>query len=48
MNFMEFMSDEYFTLKATHSFNGAILNKIPLLKRLKLREIISLKMLYGR
>ncbi|MCO6500322.1 MAG: carboxypeptidase-like regulatory domain-containing protein [Vicingus serpentipes] len=48
MNFMEFMSDEYITIKATHSFNGAILNKIPLLKRLKWREIIALKMLYGR
>lgn len=48
MNFMEFMSDEYASLKITHSFNGIILNRIPLLKHLKLREIASLKFLYGR
>ncbi|MBI2281256.1 MAG: carboxypeptidase-like regulatory domain-containing protein [Bacteroidetes bacterium] len=47
MNFMEFMSDEYASLKITHSFNGVILNRIPLLKHLKLREIASLKLLYG-
>ena len=48
MNFMEFMSDEYISLKATHSFNGAIFNRIPLFKRLKLREIVTCKILYGR
>lgn len=48
MNFMEFMSDEYASLKITHDFNGVIFNRIPLFKRLKLREIASLKLLYGR
>ena len=48
MNFMEFMSDEYASLKITHSFNGTIFNRIPLFKRLKLREVVSLKLLYGR
>ncbi len=48
MNFMEFMSDEYASLKITHNFNGAIFNRIPLFKRLKFREIASLKLLYGR
>ncbi len=48
MNFMEFLSDEYTSIKITHNFNGAILNKIPLLKRLKWREIISFKALVGR
>lgn len=48
MNFMEFMSDEYASLKITHSFNGVILNRIPLLKHLKLREVASLKFMYGR
>lgn len=48
MNFMEFMSDEYASLKVTHNFNGAIFNRIPLFKHLKLREIVSCKLLYGR
>lgn len=48
MNFMEFMSDEYVSLKVTHNFNGTILNRIPLIKHLKFREIITCKVLYGR
>jgi len=48
MNFMEFMSDEYVSFKITHNFNGFILNKIPLIRHLKWREIISAKILYGR
>ena len=47
MNFMEFLSDEYTSLKVTHYFNGFIFNKLPLFKRLKLREVVSLKALYG-
>lgn len=47
MNFMEFLSDEYTSAKVTHYFNGFIFNKIPLFKRLKLREVVSFKALYG-
>ncbi len=47
MNFMEFISDEYASVKATHYFNGFIFNKIPLLKKLKWREVLSVKALYG-
>ena len=47
MNFMEFISDEYTSLKITHYFNGFVFNKIPLFKRLKWREVISFKALYG-
>ncbi|MCB0409192.1 MAG: hypothetical protein KDD29_03175, partial [Flavobacteriales bacterium] len=47
MNFMEFMSDEYVSVKVTHFFNGFIFNKIPLFKHLKLRELVSCKFLYG-
>jgi hypothetical protein len=48
MNFLEFVSDRYLSINVDHSFNGFILNKIPLLKKLKLREIITFKALSGR
>lgn len=47
MNFMEFASDHYASLKIDHNFNGFFLNKIPLLKALKLRELVSFKAVYG-
>ena len=47
MNFMEFLSDEYASVKLTHYFNGFIFNKVPLFKRLKWREVFSVKALYG-
>lgn len=48
MNFLEFVSDRYVSLNIDHSFNGFIFNKIPLLKKLKLRELVTCKVLYGR
>jgi len=48
MNFLEFVSDQYASFNIDHSFNGFILNKIPVIKQLKLREIITCKVLYGR
>ncbi|MGB0886822.1 MAG: DUF5686 family protein [Vicingaceae bacterium] len=47
MNFMEFISDEFASVKITHYFNGFIFNKVPLFKRLKWREVLSIKALYG-
>lgn len=47
MNFLEFVSDHYASLNIDHHFNGFIFNKIPLLKRLKLREVAAVKVLYG-
>ena len=47
MNYLEFVSDKYASLNIDHSFNGFIFNKIPLLKKLKFREIITFKVLYG-
>lgn len=47
MNFLEFLSDKYISLNFDHSFNGFLFNKVPLLKKLKLREVASLKVLYG-
>jgi hypothetical protein len=48
MNFLEFVSDEYVALFVDHHFNGFILNKLPLIKKLKLREVISFKGLMGK
>jgi Family of unknown function (DUF5686)/CarboxypepD_reg-like domain len=47
MNFMEFASDKYVAFTAHHNLNGFVLNKIPLLKKLQLREVGSFKLLYG-
>ncbi len=47
MNFLEFVSDEYASINIDHHFNGFIFNKIPLVKKLKLREVASAKILYG-
>jgi hypothetical protein len=47
MNFMEFVSDHYASVNIDHCFNGFIFNKVPLLKKLKFREFITFKALYG-
>lgn len=48
MNFLEFVSDEYTSLNIDHCFNGFFFNKIPLVKKLKWRECIAAKVLFGR
>lgn len=47
MNAMEFMNDEYFSWDVTYFLNGWLFNRIPLLKKLKWREIVSCRGLYG-
>lgn len=47
MNFLEFVSDHYAALNIDHGFNGFFFNKIPLIKKLKLREFVTFKVLYG-
>lgn len=47
MNNLEFASDQYLKLRIEHRLHGFILNKIPLIKQLKLRELASVKLLYG-
>lgn len=47
MNFLEFISDQYVAINYQHFFNGFFFNKIPLFKKLELREVCSVKVLYG-
>ena len=47
MNALEFISDHYASVNMDYYFNGFILNKLPLVKKLKLREVASAKILYG-
>ncbi|RFZ85047.1 carboxypeptidase-like regulatory domain-containing protein [Mucilaginibacter terrenus] len=47
MNFQEFVSDHYASIAIDHNFNGFLFNRVPLLKKLKLREIIDFKALWG-
>ena len=47
MNFLEFVSDRYSSLNIDHCFNGFLLNKIPLIKELELREYLTCKILDG-
>ncbi len=47
MNAMEFINDQYLSWDVTYWINGAILNRIPLLKKLKMREVVSFRGLWG-
>ncbi|MEP1086801.1 MAG: DUF5686 family protein [Algoriphagus sp.] len=47
MNFNEFASDQYASLRYRHYFEGFLLNKIPVLKKLKWRAVANANILYG-
>jgi len=47
MNYFEFVSDQYFTFSYTHHFDGFFLNRIPLMRKLKWREVVFFKGLAG-
>lgn len=47
MNFFEFSSDQYVELRYRHFFEGFILNRIPLIRKLKWRLLASANVLYG-
>ncbi|MBC3758071.1 carboxypeptidase-like regulatory domain-containing protein [Hyunsoonleella sp. SJ7] len=43
LDFYEFVSDTYASFHIEHNFNGRIFSRIPLLKKLNLREIIGVR-----
>jgi hypothetical protein len=47
MNFNEFASDQFVSLRYRHFFEGFLLNKIPLVKKLKWRAVANANILYG-
>ena len=47
LNFYEFVSDEYATLQWDHNFQGRLLSRIPLMRKLNWREIIGIRGVYG-
>lgn len=47
MNLYEFASDSYLSVTAEHHFNGFFFNRLPLLRKLKWREIVYGKGLIG-
>ncbi len=47
MNYYEFVSQYYVQGMFDYNFNGFILNRIPLIGKLKLKEVLSLKAVWG-
>ncbi|MDW3192051.1 MAG: DUF5686 family protein [Cytophagales bacterium] len=47
LNFFDFTADRYAELRYRHSFEGLILNHIPLLRKLKWRLVANANVLYG-
>lgn len=47
MNYYEFVSQYYVQGMFEYNFNGFIFNRIPLINKLKLREVVTLKAVWG-
>lgn len=47
MNYREYAADKYVAMHNEISLNGFLMNEIPLIKRLNLRELLTAKLFYG-
>ena len=47
LDFYEFVTDTYASLHLEHNFNGRLFSRIPLLRKLDLREIVGLRGVWG-
>ncbi len=47
MNAMEFFNDEYASWHLTYYMNGLLFNRIPLIRKLNWREVVSFRGIYG-
>lgn len=47
LNFYEFVTDQYATLQWNHNFQGRFFARIPFLRKLNWRELVSIKSVYG-
>jgi len=47
LNFYEFVTDTYASLHLEHNFNGRIFSRIPLLRKLNLRELVGIRGVWG-
>ncbi|MBI1306528.1 MAG: carboxypeptidase-like regulatory domain-containing protein [Bacteroidetes bacterium] len=47
MNYYEFVADQYIAGHYEHQFNGLIMNRIPLMRKLKWRSFFNVKAVYG-
>ena len=47
MNAMEFFNDEYASWDLTYNMNGLIFNRLPLIRKLNWREVISFRGMFG-
>ncbi len=48
MNYQEFVNDVFIWAGMEHYFNGFFFNRVPLLRKLKLREVVTFKFIYGQ
>lgn len=47
LNFYDFVTDTYVSTHLEHHFNGFILNRIPLVRKLNLRSLLTFRAAYG-
>lgn len=48
LDFYEFVTDTYVALHLQHNFNGRLFSRIPLLRKLNLREVVGLRGVWGQ